>query len=74
MSEFEPKVFRQALAHDIVVVATTRIEGTWKAYIGSTKERRHEDAVLTILRHGAYVHESIARVLFPHFKDVPYSR
>ena len=74
MSEFEPKIFRQTLAHDIVVVARTRIEGTWKAYIGSTTERRHEDAVPTILMRGAPVHEAMARALFPQFKDLPYAR
>ena len=74
MKQFEPQIFRQTLAHDIVVVAKTRIEGTWKAYIGSTKERRHEDAVPVILMRGAPVHEAMARALFPHFKDLPCAR
>lgn len=74
MSEFKPQVLRQTLARDIVVVASTRVEGTWKAYIASTKERSHKDAVPAVLERGTAVREPIARVLFPHFKNLPYSR
>ena len=74
MSKFEPRVFWRTLARDIVVAGQTRIEGTWKAYIGTTMERNHEDAVPEILMRGTAVHEPLARAIFPHFKDVPYSQ
>lgn len=74
MSEFEPKVFRHTLARDILVVARTRVEGTWKAYIGSTGEWSHKNSVGAILDHGTAVREPLARVIFPHFKKLPYAR
>ena len=74
MSEFEPKVFWRTLARNIVVAGRTRIEGTWKCYIGSTEERSHEDAVPAILSRGTAIHEPLARAIFPHFKDLPYAR
>ena len=73
-SSFEPQVVWHTLARDILVVARTRIEGSWKAYIASTNERSHEDAVAEVLAHGTAVREPIARYLFPHFKDLPYAR
>ena len=74
MSDFEPEVFWHTLARDVVVVARTRVEGTWKAYISSTDERNHEDAIPEVLAHGTKVREPIARYLFPHFKELPYAR
>ena len=74
MTEFEPQIICHTLARDIVVVARSRIEGTWKAYIASTEERSHKDAIPEVLAHGTAVREPIARYLFPHFKDLPYSR
>ena len=74
MSEFEPLIFWHTLARDIVVVARSRVEGTWKAYIASTEERSHYDAIPEVLSHGTTVREPIARYLFPHFKDLPYAR
>ena len=73
MSEFEPQIVWHTLARDILVVARTRVEGTWKAYIASTNERSHKDAVPAVLDRGTAVKEPIARYLFPHFKDLPYA-
>ena len=70
----ETQIFWHTLARDIVVVARSRIEGTWKAYIASTDERSHKDAISEVLAHGTTVKEPIARYLFPHFKDLPYAR
>ena len=72
--EFEPQIFSRSLARNIVVVARTRIEGSWKAYIGSTDEGSHKDAIPDILAYGTAVTESLARTIFPLFKDVPYAR
>ena len=56
------------------MVARSRIEGTWKAYIASTDEWSHKDAIPEVLKHGTAVKEPIARYLFPYFKDLPYSK
>lgn len=71
---FEPQVLWLTLARDIVVVAQTRVEGTWKAYVGYTDERSHKDAIPEVLAHGAAIREPIARAIFQKFKDLPYAR
>ena len=74
MSEFEPQVFSQALTTKIIVVAETREDGTWKACIGPRDPLRPKYEMPLILGLGTAVYEPIARVLFPHFKKLPYAR
>lgn len=71
---FEPQIVVQTLARDIVVVARTRSEGTWKAYIGTTDEWSHPDATSDVLERGTAVRERVARAIFPQFKELPYAR
>ena len=71
---FEPYVIHYALTHRVLVVARTRVECAWCAYCGAVPGENHDDEKKEVLRHGTKLHEDIARVLFPRFKDVPYAR
>ena len=64
----------KALNRDVLVVATTRIEGTWKAYCGAVPGFNHDAEWREILRHGGTVEERIARAMFPEFADMKYAR
>lgn len=65
---------RRALHSQILVVAVTRIEGTWKAYIGPVPGHNHDVEWESVYREGNDVGEKLARVLFPDFEGVPYAK
>ena len=62
-----------ALDSNVLAVATTRIEGTWKAYCGSVPGDYHCEESQEVLRTGTQIYEPIARIMFPEFKDIPYA-
>ena len=70
---FEPKMYVQALHRQVLVVARTRIDGTWKAYIFPVPGNSHEDEKHLWRTEGAQLRESTARELFGHMEDIPYS-
>lgn len=63
----------KALDHNILVVATTRIENKWKAYIKCVPGKNHDDEWEEVLKHGSEIDEKIARILFPQFKEMEYA-
>ena len=67
-------VERRALASRVLAVAVTRIEGTWLAYIDAVAGRDHDAEEGGVLEQGMRLPEDVARLLFPGFVDVPYSR
>jgi hypothetical protein len=71
--DFEPIVRRRALAQRVLVVARTRIEGAWAAYCDAVDGRDHVAEQEGVLRMGAKLDESVARVLFPEFEELPYA-
>ncbi len=71
---WEPVSFAHPLHMNVLAVAKTRIEGTWKAYIAVVPGMDHDLEETEVLRNGAPLGESIASVLFPQFEDVPYAR
>lgn len=71
---WQPYVQYKALHRQVLVVATTRIEGAWKAYCGTVPGRRHDDEYLSVLAEGCKVPEVVARALFPEFEGVKYAR
>ncbi len=66
-------VRRKALASRVLVVAKTRVEGTWKAYVDAVPGNRHEDEMIEVLNDGDELREDIARILFPEFNELPYA-
>jgi len=73
MSEFKPKMFVRAIHRQVLVVARTRIEGTWKAYVFPVPGSDHEAEKHLWREHGSQLDESTARTLFGHMEDIPYS-
>lgn len=71
---WKPIIRRRALASRVLVVARTRIECAWAAYIDAVPGMRHEEEVDQVLNYGAKLDESIARSLFHEFAGVPYAK
>lgn len=72
-SAFVPMTPFVALSARVLVVAKTRVECAWCAYCDAVPGVDHRSEIGPILRHGAKVEESLARLLFPEFADVPYA-
>ncbi len=62
-----------ALATKVLVVAKTRVEGSWAAYVDAVPGQNHREERHEVLREGTKLPEAVARVLFPEFKDLPYA-
>lgn len=71
---WKPTVKYRSLDRRIIVVATTRIEGSWSAYIGAVDGLCHDKEYFEVLKNGAKLDENIARSIFFEFTDIPYSR
>ncbi len=57
----------------VLFVAATRIEGAWKVYVAPVPGVNHEYEWRRVLSDGVQIEEKLARVLFPHFADIPYA-
>jgi len=74
MADFQPKIRVFALASCVLVVATTRIEGTWCAYCDAVPGMRHDDEYQEVLNTGTKLPRGAAEALFPDFvKLMPYA-
>jgi len=71
---WKPFVTRTALHATVLIVARTRIEGTWKAYCGSVPGWNHDNEMDPVLRNGDRVPEHIARACFKCFEGIPYAK
>ncbi len=72
--DWEPVIRWKPLASRVLIVAKTRAEGAWKAYIDAVPGIRHRDEVDEVLDYGDEASETIARIMFPEFEDLPYAR
>ena len=63
-----------ALHRNVLVVATSRIEGAWCAYIGPVRGYDHTQEWQEVLDNGDKIGEDLAKILFPGFTGVPYAR
>jgi hypothetical protein len=70
---FEPIIRARALSSRVLVVANTRIECAWAAYVDAVPGFNHRHERAAVLETGAKVDEAVARVLFPEFADIPYA-
>lgn len=71
--EFTPVIRRRALASRVLVVARTRIEGTWAAYCDAVPGYDHDHEERAVLLRGDKLPERVAVALFPEFDGVPYA-
>lgn len=62
-----------ALDYRVIAAASTRIEGTWKAYIGAVEGINHNNEYEEVLKYGSQLSEEIARTIFPSFSEIPYA-
>jgi hypothetical protein len=68
------RVTQYYAAHrQVLYVATTRIEGTWKAYVAPVPGKNHDEEWEAVLRRGVPVWEPEARIYFPEFAALPYA-
>lgn len=70
---WEPIVRCYALHTEVLVVATTRIEGAWCAYCSNVPGMDHRLEMDGVLNYGCLVGEHIANQMFPEFVGIPYS-
>jgi len=71
--DWTPTIRMHALAMKVLVVAKTRVEGTWAAYCDAVPGYDHNAEYDAVLANGDKLMEEIARVLFPMFDDIPYA-
>jgi len=71
---FKPKITVYALSSTALIVCTTRVEGTFKAYCKGVPGMDHRSEAVEVLRWGDDIGEPLARFLFPQYKDLPYAR
>lgn len=71
---WRPIIQRYALGARVLVVAQTRIECMWAAYIGAVPGWNHFYETTDVLISGAKLDVRLARILFPEFDDVPYAQ
>ncbi len=72
--DWTPMIRTHALASKVLVVAQTRIEGTWAAYCDAVPGDNHTKEWPAVLSNGDKLKEEVAKVLFPEFEEVPYAR
>ncbi len=70
--DWTPTIRVTALSMKVLVVAKTRIEGTWSAYCDAVPGDKHSAEWPAVLANGDKLMEKVARVLFPEFDEVPY--
>jgi hypothetical protein len=71
--EWKPTIRLHALAMRVLCVASTRLEGTWSAYVDAVPGENHQEEYDQVLRFGDKLPEQVARILFPDFpQDMPY--
>ena len=73
VKDWKPTIHLHALSMKVLIVAKTRIEGTWSAYCDAVPGYDHMKEYAAVLANGDKLIEEVARVLFPEFKDTPYA-
>ena len=72
--EWRPQVAVRTLAHKVLAVANTRVEGTWKAYISDVPGKNHDEEWKLVRSHGVTLQEDLAKAMFPGFAAIPYTQ
>lgn len=70
---FDPLIHYRALSARVLVIARTRIECAWAAYVDAVPGINHKHECDAVLQSGAKVDHDLARLLFPQFDEVPYA-
>lgn len=70
--DWKPKVFQYALSSKCLLVAVTRIEGSWSCYCVNVPGLDHTKEKHLWSTYGTKVNRVIARAAFPVFDDIEY--
>ena len=71
---WKPHTDYRALHCKVLVAATTRREGTWKAYCSNVPGQCHDEEWQAVLRSGDPVLSFVAKAIFPEYEKLPYAR
>lgn len=71
---FERMLLKRPLAARVLVVAITRVETAWCAFVDAVPGRNHDYEADAVANYGTKLDEPVARVLFPVFDEVPYAK
>jgi hypothetical protein len=78
MQTFEAVVKHKAIHRQVLLIAATRADNTWKAYVHPVEGKSHEPEAAKAYEEGqgSALSESQARVFFnyPPFSDMKYSK
>jgi len=70
--KWSPTIARYSLSPNVMVVARTRIEGTWGAYVAAVPGQSISHDEKLTLDNGTKLPEKIARVIFEQFEEMKY--
>jgi len=73
--KWQPTFLTVSIHRNVVVVAKTRNEGAWKAYVVpvSVEKDHWTEALERWQQHGSPLLEEYARPMFPRFGDLEYA-
>ena len=69
-----PRLTMRAIHSRVLVVAATRIEGAWSAYVFPVAGRNHRAEMVAWRKDGMRLAEDVARAMFPELQSIPYAR
>lgn len=70
--DWQPYMDYRSLAQGVLLVAKTRIEGSWSCYCVKSPGQNHDREMHMWQDHGTKVSEHIARAAHPQFDELPY--
>ena len=74
IAAWQPSVAVRALHSQVLVIAVSRVEGAWAAYLGPVAGHNHEVEWREVWRHGNKQAPALANHLFPGWAEIPYAR
>jgi len=73
-AKWKPEITVYALSSTALIVCTTRIEGSFRAYAKGVPGMDHKAEAAQVLKWGDDIGEDLARFLFPQYEDLPYAK
>lgn len=73
MAQWAPSMTHIAMHRNVLLVARTRVEGTWACYCTPVPGINHDNERYLWETDGVKTSQKIARASFPQFDSVPYA-
>lgn len=74
MAQWAPSMSHQAIHRTVLLVAKTRVEGSWSCYCTPVPGKNHDEERYLWKTQGAKVGAAVARAAFPLFAEIPYAK